>query len=212
MALAGFMHIGPHSHGTHVGHVRVGHSGTGHVGHGHFPKGSHGHQAAQAHGGLRFNLRSLLSFSPLDIFSYCAGAGMAAFLFRPYIRLHYLFIFAIIGALVFDQFVTRAIMNMITRFAASPSTGLEGTVATEGVAVTNFDDSGRGLVKLTLDGQIVQLLATLELTERNSGVRVRKGDSLLIVEVDSVKNRCMVTRELAEDAPERNVLRIEGKS
>ena len=94
---------------------------------------------------------------------------------------------------MFDIFVTRAIMNTISNFAANPSSGLEGTVATEGMALTNFDSSGRGLVKLTLDGQIGQLLATLGQAERSAGVRVKRGDSLLIVEVDSAKNCCTVS-------------------
>ena len=219
MALAGFMHIGPHSHsGTHLGHIRVGHGG--HFGHGHAGHGAAAHgQGAVPHAAHRgpshagrFSLRSLISISPLDIFSYCAGAGMAAFLFHPYMRLRFLPIPALIGALVFDLFVTRTIMNTISRFAADPSTGLEGTVASEGVAMTNFDEHGRGLVKLTLDGQIVQLLGTLEPAELGAGVRVRRGDSLVIVEVDSIKNRCTVTRELADEPLEEKVLRLEGRS
>ena len=110
----------------------------------------------------RFDVRSLFSLSPLDLFSYCAGAGVAAFLARPYIAHAYLPIFAVIGALLFDLCFTRTIANFIGKFGATPSGGLEGTVATPGEAVTNFDSEGKGLIRLTLDGQVVQLLATLE--------------------------------------------------
>lgn len=210
MALAGFLHVGS-SHGTHWGHVKVGgHGATGHgarAGHG----SGHGHHGGQGHSASRFSVRNLLSISPLDIFSYCAGAGLAAFLLRPYLPKALLPIPAVIGALCFDLFVTRAIMNTITSFAAAPSSGLEGTVATEGVAVTTFDRNGKGLVKLNLDGQIVQLLATLEPAERSSGVQVRRGDTLLIVEVDSTKNCCMVTREFSEEPAEHKDFRLEGK-
>ena len=212
MGLAGFLHIGPH-HGAHGGgHL---HGGHGHLGHGHgaLTKSIHtGTAHGQAHGGPRFNFRSLISFSPLDIFSYCAGAGFGAFLLRPYMQHRFLFIAAILGALVFDIFITRAIMSTISKFGADPSTGLEGSVATEGIAETNFDSSGQGLVKLTLDGQIVQLLATLEPVERNAGVKVRRGDAVLIVQVDAGKNRCTVTRELADTPIEQQVLKLEGKS
>jgi hypothetical protein len=210
MALAGFLHVGANSHGTHWGHVKVGHGG--HVGHGHGAKAGATHHGAHGHAGSRFSVRQLLSLSPLDVFSFCAGAGLAAFLFRPYLAKPWLPIPAVIGALLFDIFVTRMIMNTITNFAAAPSSGLEGTVATEGLAMTTFDRNGKGLVKLTLDGQIVQLLATLEPVERNAGVQVRKGDTLLIVEVDSAKNCCMVTREFSQEEPEHQVLRLEGKS
>lgn len=197
MACAGFIHIGPHVHGGHHGHgplLRGGH-GAHHTGH------HGGHHSGHAHGhGARFDLKSLFSFSPLDLFSYCAGAGMGAFLARPYVQKSFLPWFAIAGALLFDLCFTRTIANLIGKFGAEPSTGLEGTVAKSGEAVTNFDADGRGLIRLTLDGQIVQLLATLDRQELDAGVRVRRGESVFIVEVDSQRNRCLVSREFA-DAP-----------
>jgi len=205
MALAGFMHVGPHGHGGHAGHA-LGHGHGGHLGHtplsaghGHAGHAGHGSHAGhgQGHAAPKFDVRSLFSLSPLDIFSYCAGAGVAAFLARPYLAKAYLPFIAILGALLFDLCFTRTIANFIGKFGADPSKGLEGTVATPGEAVTNFDAEGRGLIRLTLDGQVVQLLATLEEHERASGVRVLRGDSVYVVEVDSVRNRCLVTRELA---------------
>lgn len=220
MALSGFVHVGGSHSGGGLGHTQVGHVvHSGHVGHG--GHGGHGHihgaipksgHHGSSHGVAKFDFKSLLPLSPLDLFSYCAGAGLGAFLMRPYMLRSWLPIAAVIGAIIFDLVFTKTILRTITRASADPSRGLEGTVATEGVAATNFGDDGKGLVKLTLDGQIVQLLATLELSERNAGVRVKKGDSLLVVQVDSVKNTCMVTREFSNEALEQAVLKLEGKS
>src|SRR6185436_18128034 len=137
----------------------------------------------QGHGPAKFDVRSLLPLSPLDLFSYCAGAGLGAFLMRPYMQRSWLPLAAILGAILFDLLVTKTILRTMMKVSADPSLGLEGTVATEGVAATNFDENGKGLVRLTLDGQIVQLLATLEAPELSAGVRVKKGDTLLVVNV-----------------------------
>ena len=214
MALAGFVHIGGgHTGGGHsIGHAQVGHVvHTGQVPH----AGAHGHGGhipKSMHAGAKFDFKSLLPLSPLDFFSYCAGAGLAAFLMRPYMDKALLPFVAVLGAVLFDLLITKTVLRMITRASANPSSGLEGSIATEGVAATNFDENGRGLVKLTLDGQIVQLLATLELPERNAGVRVKKGDSVLVVQVDSAKNCCMVTREFSNEAIQQSVLKVQGKS
>jgi hypothetical protein len=56
----------------------------------------------------------------------------------------------------------------------------------------NFDANGNGLVAVELDGQVVQLLATLNSNERGVARRVRAGDRLRIEAVDD-RNRCTVT-------------------
>lgn len=83
------------------------------------------------------------------------------------------------------------------RFASQPTAGLEGLVAKPAEAITNFDERGMGMVKLIMDGQIVQLLATLEPGELAQGMRVRKGDQVVLLDVDPHKNTCCVTRELS---------------
>jgi hypothetical protein len=70
---------------------------------------------------------------------------------------------------------------------------LESAVEDEARAVTSFDASGHGLVAVELDGQVVQLLATLTATERNAARKVRAGDRLRIEAVDAARNRCTVT-------------------
>ena len=63
----------------------------------------------------------------------------------------------------------------------------------EARAVTSFDANGNGLVAVELDGQVVQLLATLNTTERAAARKVRAGDRLRIEAVDDTRNRCTVT-------------------
>ena len=63
----------------------------------------------------------------------------------------------------------------------------------DGTAVTDFDSHGFGLVRLNLDGQVVQLLGQLAPEER-SGDRVRSGETLFVRSVDPAKQRCVVCR------------------
>ncbi|MBA3671607.1 MAG: hypothetical protein H0W68_06240 [Gemmatimonadaceae bacterium] len=43
-----------------------------------------------------------------------------------------------------------------------------------------------------MDGQIVQLLATLTPDDRERGIRVRQGDVVRVSSVDAERNRCTV--------------------
>jgi hypothetical protein len=104
---------------------------------------------------------------------------------------------AIAGAIVIDLLIVRPIFSVLLRFATTPSSGLEGMISQMAEAATGFDDKGRGLVKLTLDGQTSQILGILEQGELSSGVHVRKGDSLVVLEVDATRNECRVSREIA---------------
>jgi hypothetical protein len=51
---------------------------------------------------------------------------------------------------------------------------------------------GNGLVALEVDGQIVQLLATLDSEELGRGVRIRSGDTVRIAAVDATRGSCTV--------------------
>lgn len=128
------------------------------------------------------------------------GAGAVGLLVKPILAGALLTLAAVTGALIFDIGIVRTLAHFVERWSADPSSGLEGTIAHSGEAVTNFDAKGQGVIRLTLDGQIVQLLATLENTEIQAGVKVKKGDSLMVVQVDGTKNKCLVTRELEQDS------------
>ena len=196
MVLMGRVHVGGHGflgHGAHGAH------GGAHGGHA-LPQHGQGAHAA-GHGG-HFSARSLLSISLIDIFAFCIGAGLVGLLIKPIVGGILLALAAIAGALIFDIGLVRSIAAFLQKWSATPSEGLEGSIATSGEAMTNFDAKGQGVIRLTLDGQIVQVLACLQDSELKSGVRVKKGDQLVVLQVDSTKNKCFVTRELAQEAGE----------
>lgn len=205
MAGLSFLHTGSHSHsGTHSHSGAHAHGGGAHVdadggaiAHGHLHSNAHGIRlhAPKVKAG-RF--KPWWALSPFDIFAYCMGAGAAGELMRqanydsaPTIAA------AIAGALVFDFLIAKPVLNLLLKFESRQSEGLEGQVAKAAEAITRFDEHGQGLVKLALDGQFIQCLATLDEAEQERGIRVAKGDSLLVVDVDAARNTCRVTREFA---------------
>ncbi len=127
----------------------------------------------------------------------CLGAGAAGLLLKTVVSPGLLPAAAVVGALAFWLLVTKPITAFASRFVSTESEGLEGMIAKTARAVTGFDAQGRGLVTLTLDGQNVQLLATLDAGDRENGTSVRKGDELVVVDVDARCNTCRVTRELS---------------
>ena len=137
-----------------------------------------------------------MMISPLDIFSFSLGAGAAGILGQSLVSAALLPWLAVLGALVFNLGIVRPVMGFAMKFVSKPSDGLESVVAHTAEAITRFDESGRGLVRLTLDEQNIQLLATLETAELHHGVIVNKGDEVVVVEVDSARNTCRVSKEL----------------
>jgi hypothetical protein len=107
---------------------------------------------------------------------------------------------AVLGAVVFDFLLVRPILGLAMRFVSKPSEGLEGTVHVIGSATTKFDENGQGIVQLTLDGQLVQLLAKLDPAERELGESVSKGDRVTVLSVDAKRNVCLVSK-----LPDRNL-------
>ncbi len=172
------------SHGGHAGHG----SHTGHSGHGHHS----GHQDGRSGRGLS-PLWTLLS--PLAIFSVCLGAGAAGLLLRPaHLAAVLTALLAVTGGLTFFGLGVRPLWNLLFKFASTPSAALEGMVARQAEAVSAFDGRGRGLVGLTLDGQWVRVLATLEADDRPDAAAVRPGDKLTVISVDGRRNTCRVAR------------------
>jgi hypothetical protein len=71
---------------------------------------------------------------------------------------------------------------------------LVAAVSDEATAVTAFDANGQGIVSLEVDGQVVQILATLRPDDRALGAaRVRAGQRVRIEDVDAEQNRCTVS-------------------
>lgn len=167
------------------------HAGNGHAGHG---LGGHDHTAhahGQHDGGL---LRGAVLVSPRLWFTLLAGFGAAGLLVQPLVaggaaRAA----MAVVGAVLFETLLARPLWNFAFRFASQPATTLEACVEDEVRAVTGFDRDGHGLVALELDGQVVQVLATLRAADRAAGVRVRAGDLVRVEEIDAARNRCVVS-------------------
>jgi len=173
------------SHGGHAGHA--GHGGQGHGGHG----GQNGHSTHGERGPSP--LWTLLS--PLAIFSLCLGAGATGLLLRPaHLAAVLTALAALFGGLVFFGLLVRPLWNLLFRFASKPSAALEGMIARQAEAVTGFDERGRGLVGLTIDGQWVRVLATLENDTRADAASIKPGERLTVISVDGRANSCRVAR------------------
>lgn len=202
MAGLSFLHSGHDSHTGNHGSTGEAIGGIKAVQHAH----SHGHGHARVHhsGGHKggsaksAKFKPWWAFSPFDILAYCTGAGAVGEILRqsgvnPTITI----LAAVAGALFFNFALAKPVLNLLLRFESRQSEGLEGQIAKPAEAVTKFDTHGRGLIKMALDGQIVQCLGVLDAEEFDRGVTVAKGDTLLVVDVDAAKNTCRVTRELA---------------
>ena len=181
--------LGGH-HAGHMGHhAPVGHAHGGHAGHNHGGQSHTGH-TDQSRGPSP--LWTLLS--PLALFSLCLGTGATGLLLK---HLHLPTVpavgAALLGGVVFYGLLVRPLWNVLFRFASTPSTSLAGTVAHEAEALTRFDALGKGLVRVTVDGQLVRIIATLEPEDRAEGA-VRPGDRLTITSVDGRTNSCRVAR------------------
>ena len=187
MAVGGLSRGAPagHSHGAHVGHAHSAHLG-GAVSR---ISGIRRASARASSGGWTWT--SLLS--PRLLFSFFVGFGaagiLAAALSEP-LRLAA----AITAGIVFEALLVGPLWRFLFRFESREASTLETSIEDEARAVTGFDANGNGLVALELDGQLVQLLATLAPDERARGVRIRSGDLVRIAEVDAERGRCTVTQ------------------
>lgn len=130
--------------------------------------------------------------SPLNWFSWMLGAGAAGCLavaapepLRAGI--------AVAGAVGFQSLVLKPVWNFVFRFASEPAKNLNGCLLQEVEAVTAFDERGQGLVRVIIDGRTEDILARLENPDLALS-RIRRGDRLLIEEVDPTTNSCRVSR------------------
>ena len=189
----GAMAIGGLSHGGHSGggHAHAGHAGhAGHGGHaGHAGHGSHGPHGDHA-GGSGWSWSSLLS--PRLLFSAMVGFGAGGIVAAPLGEPFQLGA-AVVAAVAFEALLVGPLWRFLFRFESRPAATLDSAIEDEARAVTGFDASGNGLVAVDVDGQIIQLLATLSADDRALGVRVRTGDLVRIAEIDSARGRCTVT-------------------
>jgi translation initiation factor IF-1 len=199
----------PHAHDASAPHAHHAPAHHGHAAHGHAQHGSAQHGSAQhgsaqhagaAHTETTFGdlaTRAAWSLlSPRVVFSLLVGFGATGLLLGHvdgvpgWLRLA----LAVIGGLAFERLAVGPLWNALFGFASHPATMLEQVLFDEVQAVSGFDQRGQGLVALELDGQVVQVLATLRADDRAAGVRVRAGDRVRVEEVDVERHRCVVTR------------------
>ena len=184
--VAGHIHTTPTAHLGHTAHTPVGH---GHGGVGHNGHGAHAHVQAES-----WKSQAWSWLSPRVLFNVLVGFGatglVAERLVGPVLALP----IALVGGLAFEAVVVRPIFNSLFRFESQPAQTLESAIMSQGKAVTGFDVNGNGLVSLELGGEVVQILGTLTPDERKAGIRVRSGDAVRIEDIDSIRNRCTVSR------------------
>lgn len=175
--------------GGHGGHA-------GHLGHaqGHAHSGQGRSQSGQGNENRSASLFwSLLS--PLTLLSLSLGAGATGLLLQhsrwPATLTA---LAAALGAVAFYGLIVRPLMTLVFQFASKPSLALEGSTAKTAEAASKFDDTGRGVVKLNVDGQIVRVLAELDPDDRLHADLIKPGDSLTVTAVNGHTNTCTVAR------------------
>jgi hypothetical protein len=184
--------IGGHSHSVHVAH------GTHHVsGHAHdagrMHLTAHTHAAPHSHpGGWKSHLWTWLS--PRVLFNFLVGFGATGLIVERLVGPVLALPIAVVGGIAFEALVVRPIFNSLFKFESGPAQTLESALMSEGRAVTGFDANGNGLISLELGGELVQVLGIQLNADRAAGVRIRAGDIVRIEEVDSMRNRCTVSR------------------
>jgi hypothetical protein len=204
MAVGGLAHLGGghggHGHAVHGDTAHLGHAHTGtshvvhsgHAAHGHAThagNGQHGHDAHQgsAHGTAW--LQSLLS--PRVLFALLVGFGAGGLLALP-LGEPWRAGAAVLAAAAFEGLFVGPLWRMLFRFESAPALTLDSAIEDDARAVMGFDANGQGLVALDVDGQVVQLLATLSADDRARGARVRTGDLVRVSSIDAARNRCTV--------------------
>jgi hypothetical protein len=133
--------------------------------------------------------------SPMTIFSLCLGTGATGIITKHLHIVTGLSVgIAIIGGFAFYSLISRPLMTLVLKFASEPSKALEGAVSEPAEVISRFDSSGRGLVNLTIDGQIIRVLATLEDSDKANAAEIAPGDHLLVTYVDGHRNACRVAK------------------
>jgi hypothetical protein len=133
--------------------------------------------------------------SPLTWFSWMFGggaAGMIAIVMHASPRAA--FIVALTGAALFQLFVVRPIWKLVFRFESQPAGNLEGCLMQEVEVIRAFNARGEGLVRVVVDGRTEDVLGVLTKSERDVASRPRRGDRVLIEDIDTRTNTCIVSR------------------
>lgn len=186
----GFHHAGVHVGSSHTApaaaHAHVAAAMRGNV---HSSPGQNGVNRSE---GIPF-FRLLAWFSPIYICGAIVGFGATGTLVSPILQGWLQLAAAVVGAYVLCFFCIRPLLTGIQKWASLPAKTLSDAILEDGTAVTDFDSQGYGLVRLHLDGQVVQLLGQL-VQEEKSGAPIRSGETLFVRSVDPARQRCIVCR------------------
>jgi hypothetical protein len=185
---AGFHHTGVHVGSGHTA-TAVARVGPPVHGNAHSSPGQNGINRSE---GVPF-FRLLAWFSPIYIFGAIVGFGATGTLVSPILQGWLQLAAAVVGAYVLCSFCIRPLLTGVQKWASLPAKTLSDAILEDGTAVTDFDSQGYGLVRLHLDGQVVQLLGQL-VQEEKSGAPVRSGETLFVRSVDPARQRCVVCR------------------
>lgn len=208
MFLMGFVHIGHahHAHGshgphhTHAGSSHSAQHGSHHAGHHHAHQSpnstkSNTPKSAGNRGDSRLSSLFWSILSPMTIFSYCFGAGLTGILLKQaHLSSILTALISVCGALGFNHLIVQPLANLIFGFASKPSEALDGAVTQTAKVISHFDENGKGLVQVNVDGQLVRILAILEQEDRDKATVIQPGEDLTITYVDGHTNTCYVTR------------------
>lgn len=195
--------LGHHEYGvpSASAHHPVAHHGAHHHGaHSHdaFPSSHHQHHEVTPREGAGNSAGAMITIlgylSPMTLFSVSLGAGATGLLLGDKFAGVLTAILAMLAGMLFFGFLIRPAMRFIQGFASQPAKNLAGVVATEAVAQNRFDERGRGIVRLPIDGEIVRLLAYLEPEDHAKGIEVAPGDKLTVTRIDEGTNTCHVTK------------------
>ena len=134
----------------------------------------------------------LLLLSPLRLFGLCAGVGAAGLALQSIRTLSpgLILALALLAGVAFYQMVVKSLTALVLRFASKPAATLSGALGQEATADSRFDEQGHGIVILVVDGHLVRLLATLE----GAPQPVEAGEKLVVIEINTKRNRAKVTK------------------
>lgn len=176
MAMLGLSHGG--HHGQHSNHGHDVHT------HGQHSHSSH-HHGTNDHS---FASKLLIFLSPRTIFSLALGFGAIGMTvsFLPQVLA---VLVAGAGAILFERLLVQPYWNAMFKFASTPAKNLESVKGATATANTNFDANGQGLIELELDGQVRQVLGTLQ----DKTTSVARGQQVRIEAVNS-DGSCIVSK------------------
>lgn len=153
-------------------------------------KGARGAKSAKSNAGGAALELLLGLLSPLLVFSVSLGAGATGMALEKSLKSGTtLALLAVLGGLAFYFLIARPLLGFALKFASKPAQTLCDAVAGDAEATSRFDERGQGIVKLTVDGRLVRLLAQLD-----SPAAVAPGDRLVVLSVDTRRNTCRVAR------------------